>query len=49
MHYDGGWHLGRKYPRQVNIVGGRARGRLLLADLKETNGQTSNGRLEAVV
>ena len=30
------------------IVGDPVRGRILLLDVKETNGHTSNGRLEAV-
>jgi hypothetical protein len=47
--YDRGWHRQRKHPRQVKIVGDAARGRILLVDVKETNGHTGNGRLEAVV
>jgi hypothetical protein len=51
--YDRGWHRRRKHPRVVKIVGGRAHGRIVLVDVKETNGHTRNGqavngRLEAV-
>jgi hypothetical protein len=45
--YDRGAHRHRKHPRQVKIVGDPARGRILLVDVKETNGHTGNGRLEA--
>jgi hypothetical protein len=44
--YDRGWHRRRKDPRRVKIVGDPGRGRILLVDVKETNGQTYNGRLE---
>src|SRR5262245_44520053 len=47
--YDRGWHRRRKHPRQVKIVGDPARGRILLVDVKETNGPARNGRLEAIV
>src|SRR5262249_61124141 len=44
--YDRGWHRRRKNPRMVKIVGDPARGRIVLVDVKETNGQAT-GRLEA--
>jgi hypothetical protein len=44
--YDRGWHRRRKHPRQVKIVGDPVRGRILLVDVKETNGHTCNGRPE---
>jgi hypothetical protein len=47
--YDHGWHRRRKHPRMVKIVGDPARRRLVLVDVKETNGQTGNGRLETAV
>jgi len=47
--YDRGWHRRRKHPRKVKIVGDPVRGRILLVDVTETNGQTGNGRLEAAV
>jgi hypothetical protein len=47
--YDRGRHLHRKHPRQVKIVGDPARGRILLVDVKETNGHVRNGQSEAVV
>jgi hypothetical protein len=47
--YEPGWHCHRKHPRKVKIVGDPVRGRILLVDVKETNGQTGNGRLEAVM
>jgi MoxR-like ATPase len=47
--YDHGWHRRRKQPRRVKIVGDSVRGRIVLMDVKETNGHTSNGRLEAAV
>jgi hypothetical protein len=42
--YDRGWHRRRKHPRKVMIVGDPARGRIVLVDVKETNGQALNGR-----
>jgi hypothetical protein len=33
----------------VKLVGDRVRGRIVLVDVKETNGQAGNGRVEAVV
>jgi MoxR-like ATPase len=39
--YDRGWHRRRKHPRLVKIVGDAARGRILLVDVKEANGQSS--------
>ena len=45
--YDRGWHRRRKQPRQVKLVGDPARGRIVLVDVKETNGHTHNGRREA--
>jgi MoxR-like ATPase len=47
--YDRGWHRRRKHPRQVKIVGEPARRRIVLVDVKETNGQTHPGRLEAAL
>jgi MoxR-like ATPase len=47
--YDRGWHRLRKHPRQVEVVGDPARGRLVLVDAKEMNGQMGNGRVEAAV
>jgi hypothetical protein len=41
--YDRGWHRLRKHPRKVKIVGDTARGRIVLVDVKETNGQVGNG------
>jgi ATP-dependent Clp protease ATP-binding subunit ClpA len=47
--YDHGWHRRRQNPRRVKLVGDPVRGRILLVDVKEGNGQTFNGRLEAAV
>ncbi len=47
--YDRGGHRHRKHPRLVKIVGDPVRGRILLVDVKATNGHTSNGRLEAAM
>ncbi|OAI49376.1 hypothetical protein AYO44_06500 [Planctomycetaceae bacterium SCGC AG-212-F19] len=47
--YDRGWHRRRKHPRTVKLVGDPLRGRILLVDVKEANGQAVNGRLEAAV
>jgi hypothetical protein len=47
--YDTGWHRRRKHPRKVKIVGDVMHRRIVLVDVKETNGHTGNGRLEAVV
>jgi hypothetical protein len=47
--YDRGWHRLRKHPRKVKLVGDPAHGRILLVDVKETNGQACNGHVEAVV
>jgi MoxR-like ATPase len=47
--YERGWHRRRKQPRKVKLVGDRVRGRIVLVDVKETNGQAGNGRVEAVV
>lgn len=47
--YDRGWHRHRKHPRKVKIVGDPARRRILLVAVKETNGHTHNGRLEAAI
>jgi hypothetical protein len=44
--YDRGWHRRRRHPRKVKIVGDAARGRIVLVDVKETNGHTRNGHLE---
>jgi hypothetical protein len=40
--YDRGWHLRRKQPRLVKIVGDAVRGRIVLVDVKETNGHARN-------
>jgi hypothetical protein len=45
--YERGWHRRRKHPRKVKIVGDPARGRIVLVDVKETNGQAGNGRHDA--
>jgi MoxR-like ATPase len=47
--YDKGWHRLRKHPRKVKIVGDPTRGRIVLVDVKETNGHVLNGRREAAV
>jgi hypothetical protein len=47
--YDRGWHRRRKHPRQVKVVGDPARGRIVLVDVKETNGQAHNARTEGSV
>jgi hypothetical protein len=47
--YDRGWHRLRKHPRKVKIVGDTVRGRIVLVDVKETNGQVGNGRVEATL
>jgi MoxR-like ATPase len=41
--YDHGWHLRRKHPRRVKLVGDPAHGRILLVDVVEVNGQSYNG------
>jgi hypothetical protein len=38
--YERGWHRRRRNPRRVKLVGDPARGRILLADVTETNGHT---------
>jgi MoxR-like ATPase len=47
--YERGWHRRRQHPRQVRIVGDPARGRIVLVDVKEANGQAQHGRREAAV
>ena len=47
--YDRGRHRRRQHPRKVKVVGDAARGRIVLVDVKETNGHTTNGRLETAV
>jgi ATP-dependent Clp protease ATP-binding subunit ClpA len=47
--YDHGWHRHRQHPRRVRLVGDVERGRIVLVDVKEGNGQVCNGRLEAVL
>jgi hypothetical protein len=47
--YDRGRHLCRKHPRLVKIVGDPERGRILLVDVKETNGHVRNGHAEAAM
>ncbi|MGH7171168.1 MAG: hypothetical protein ACRELF_00865 [Gemmataceae bacterium] len=44
--YDRGSHRHRNHPRQVKLVGDPVRGRIVLVDVQETNGHTSNGRSE---
>ena len=46
--YDRGRHRQRQHPRKVKIIGDPVRGRILLVDVKETNGQARNGRLLTV-
>jgi MoxR-like ATPase len=43
--YDRGWHRRRKHPREVKIVGDPMRGRIVLVEVKETNGQTYDGQV----
>ncbi len=43
--YDRGWHRRRRHPRRVRLVGDPARGRIVLVDVKETNGHTRNTRV----
>jgi hypothetical protein len=43
--YDRGWHRQREHPRRVKIMGDTVRGRIVLVDVKETNGATRNGRV----
>jgi AAA domain (Cdc48 subfamily) len=45
--YERGWHRRRQHPRMVKIVGDVVHGRILLVDVKETNGHTGNGRAGA--
>jgi hypothetical protein len=47
--YDRGWHRRRQHPRRVQLVGDPLRGRIVLVDVKETNGHTANGWAEAGV
>ena len=47
--YERGWHRRREHPRRVKLVGDVAHGRIVLVDVKETNGHTGNGRLQGVV
>jgi hypothetical protein len=47
--YDRGWHRRRQQPRRVKLVGDPARGRIVLVDVQETNGQAHHGRPEAAV
>jgi hypothetical protein len=47
--YDRGWHRLRERPREVRLVGDPARGRIVLADVAETNGQPHSVRVEAAV
>jgi MoxR-like ATPase len=42
--YDHGWHRRRQHPRRVKLIGDPTRGRIVLVDVKELNGQTCNGR-----
>jgi MoxR-like ATPase len=43
--YDRGWHRRRRHPRRVRLVGDAAHGRIVLVDVKETNGHARNGRV----
>jgi hypothetical protein len=47
--YDRGWYRQRKHPRKVKLVGDLIHRRIILVDVKETNGQAGNRRVEAVV
>jgi hypothetical protein len=47
--YARGWHRRRGQPRKVKIVGDPARGRVVLVDVKETNGQTHYEAVETFV
>jgi hypothetical protein len=47
--YDRGWHRQREHPRKVKIVGDTVRGRIVLVDVKELNGQVGNARVGAGV
>lgn len=47
--YDRGWHRRRKHPRRVKLVGDRVRGRILLVDVKEANGQALPAHLDTAV
>jgi hypothetical protein len=42
--YDRGWHRRRQHPRKVKIVGDPGRGRIVLVDVAETNGQADHRR-----
>jgi hypothetical protein len=42
--YERGWHRRRNQPRRVKTVGDPAHGRILLVDVKETNGHNPNQR-----
>jgi hypothetical protein len=50
--YARGWNRRRKQPRRVTLAGDPLRGRIVLVDAAEANGQakgqTRNGQLEAV-
>ena len=46
--YDHGWHRRRKHPRRVKLVGDPGRGRIVLVEVKEMNGEACNGRVEAL-
>ncbi len=45
--YERGWHRRRQHPRRVKLVGDPGRGRIVLVDVKETNGHAHHDRLEA--
>ncbi len=47
--YERGWHRQRQQPRRVKLVGDAERGRIVLVEVKEANGQEYNGRLHDVV
>jgi hypothetical protein len=42
--YERGRHRSRKHPRRVRVVGDPARGRIVLVDVKETNGHAEGAK-----
>jgi hypothetical protein len=47
--YHQGWHTRRNHPRRVKLVADADGTRIVLVDVKETNGQAGNGRLEGAM
>lgn len=45
--YEHGWHRRRGQPRRVKVVGDAKRGRIVLVEVKEMNGEVHHGRVEA--